>query len=920
MNHVVRDETTSFVGRVRELTMLSERLATGARLLTITGPGGVGKTRLALRFTRAPVETGIVDGVCFCDLRQTTTVEGLCVAIAQELSVNLEDRDLGDGGNEMVGRVASLIAAQGETLFVLDGFDHLVDIGAAALQHWMKAAPLARFVVTSRETMRLDEEQRCHVGPFEAPPANAPIQEIATFAAVTLFVDRARAVRPDFALNSANARPIATLIRELDGIALAIELAARHGMVEGISKTLQAVRGGTELRELDGSRSIRASVQQSWEILDDAERSMLCQLSVFTGGFDRDALSAVVELALEPHRSIPDVLESLKAKSLIRCQASGERGQRCELLSAVRRFAAGMLDDSGAAAMRRARHFHSVEQPVELASDAAHPDRENLLEIYRDALDSETPHYALSAVNQLEAHYALHGPQTAYADMVRAALDATPDDSEHRALRARGLGCLARAQMHTGHVGEALVLLRRAIELASEADDALTAAECAIDIATASIGRDHGEQAYSNAKARFERVASRRSCGALTWKFRRLQALRAQRDGQHAEAESHLHNLAQSAVKACAVLAEMTILMDLGRSLTMRGHSRDARRHLMRCLDHLRRYPNAPMAVEANFYAGVVCAAQGRRHEASSYFETCISRANSSQANIAQAAFSQANISQAAFSQAAPEPAAHYRGEAHGRLAVLAIGASELEQARDHAHRAIASFQQSRQSAKVAYWMAMAACVEALSGRFDDAERELGHAATIKGGHPVSHRDDFDMGTFTAIVTLARANHLATMGQVQPAVSLFEEIRPFVQQASESTPQQRLVDAILHAYWDRTGRAAWAQHHQQLEIANAGGWFRLDGERVELGRRKALRGALSALADRATQAPGAILTAEELFEAGWPGQVARRDSMKNRVYVTVNALRKVGLQHVLQTHEGGYRLDPAVQVSIADCS
>ena len=289
---------TSFVGREREVAAVRARLRDpGVRLLTLTGPGGVGKTRLALEAARgllAAPDAPFAHGVVFVDLAPTADPALVPAAVAQTLGVR-------EGGGRSLGDALALALRDTRRLLVLDNFEHLL-AAAPVVAGWLAACPGVTALVTSRARLRLAGEHVLPVPPLRLPaPAGAggDAVALARAEAVALFVQRATAARPDFALTGDDAPAVAELCRRLDGLPLAIELAAAR--VALLPPRALLARLGQRLRVLTGGprdaparqQTLRAALDWSYALLDPPERALLARLAVFAGGCTLAAAAAV---------------------------------------------------------------------------------------------------------------------------------------------------------------------------------------------------------------------------------------------------------------------------------------------------------------------------------------------------------------------------------------------------------------------------------------------------------------------------------------------------------------------------------------------------------------------------------------------------------------------------------------------------
>jgi non-specific serine/threonine protein kinase len=368
---------TSLVGRQRELDELRHLLTVEeVRLVTLTGPGGVGKTRLAIEVATS-LEPAYPGGVAFVPLApvQDTALVLPTIAAAVGVREATSSPDGRAGQPSLVERLAHSLHGR-RVLLVLDNMEHLVEAGApvAAL---LVAAPELTVLVTSQATLWLSGEHEYPVRPLSLgrrddrtmgrwesndDPTVSSSPRLLVSEAVRLFVERARAVRPDFALTAENATTVEEICRRLDGLPLALELAAAR--VNVLSPEELLARLGSGLAVLDGGRpdqpprlrSLRDAVAWSYGLLDPAEQTLFRRLAVFADGFTLEAAEAVVEGAVElPTASVFDGIASLVDKSLLRRESSTGSESRFGMLSAIQEFGLDRLaSEREEAATRRA--------------------------------------------------------------------------------------------------------------------------------------------------------------------------------------------------------------------------------------------------------------------------------------------------------------------------------------------------------------------------------------------------------------------------------------------------------------------------------------------------------------------------------------------------------------------------------------
>jgi predicted ATPase/class 3 adenylate cyclase len=343
-------QLTSFLGRGRELEGLAE-LSARHRLVTLVGVGGVGKTRLALQHAAA-CSAATPDGTWFCELGTVRDPDD----VTQVVSVTLG----ASSGSQLepADAVVELLRAK-EALVVLDNCEHVLDAAAAMTRRLLGECPRLRIVATSREALGVDGEQQLPVRPLPVTPARIDEPD---GSAVDLFVERARAVRPDFELTDDNRATIVEVCARLDGLPLALELAAGRtaaftpaqiaGMLDQRFRLLAARRHGG----VDRHQTLEATIDWSFSELSEMEQALFARLGVFTGGFDVAAATAVTSDDTLDEFDVLDGLAGLVATSMITTELGDDESMRYVLLESLRDFARARLDADGSLVVWSRRH------------------------------------------------------------------------------------------------------------------------------------------------------------------------------------------------------------------------------------------------------------------------------------------------------------------------------------------------------------------------------------------------------------------------------------------------------------------------------------------------------------------------------------------------------------------------------------
>lgn len=357
-------ELTSFVGRASEMAEAAE-LLTRSRLVTLTGAGGAGKTRLAVRTARS-VRERFPDGVWFVPLEQMSDPTLLADAVVEGLGRRYTS---GDAYAQLVQHLSGQ-----QTLLVLDNFEHLIPEAATAVSDLLRDCPHLRILVTSRAPLHVTGEQEIRVPPLSGPETdrNGPEAEPRDHPAVQLFVDRARAVRSEFELTAENAAAVADITQRLDGLPLAIELAAPlvnllppQAILERLEERLDILSGGPADRP-QRQRSLRAAIGWSYELLDGAHRRLFEELGVFVGGASLTLIERVCAEDGDVHGLLAGLRALLDQSLLVRQEDDDE--PRFLMAATVREFALERLEvrgDQGAIRRRHAEAFRALASEAE---------------------------------------------------------------------------------------------------------------------------------------------------------------------------------------------------------------------------------------------------------------------------------------------------------------------------------------------------------------------------------------------------------------------------------------------------------------------------------------------------------------------------------------------------------------------------
>ena len=460
-------DASSFVGRGRELAELGALLG-HTRLLTLTGAGGVGKTRLALELARA-VETSHADGAALVALAAVADPRLVPDAVAGALDVRALP------GQDVVDALVDFLATR-TLLLVLDNCEHLLGASAALVDAVLRSAPGVTVLATSREALRIPGEVVFRVPSLDIPDPEQTLapSELLGFEAVRLFVERATAVAPGFVLDEQNAADVGRICFRLDGLPLALELAA--GRLGALSPAAIAERLDDRFRLLrSGNRAaptrqqtLTATLQWSHDLLEPDERILFRRLAVFAGGFELTAVETVCTGDGVDVTGSADVLARLVEKSLVAADEGG-RERRYHLLETVRLYASERLDDAGEKAAIAQRHASWALDLAERERDSPLLDRESAnLRAALDTLLKHEPHDALRLCVALWPFWLRRIDLDEAHRRFTDALAATP---ERTSLRAEALFAAAALDFRGGTLQRGMAFAEDSYAVASEIGD-----------------------------------------------------------------------------------------------------------------------------------------------------------------------------------------------------------------------------------------------------------------------------------------------------------------------------------------------------------------------------------------------------------------------------------------------------------------
>lgn len=852
-----------FVGRSAELDELEQSFASGARIVTLTGPAGIGKTRLARELLDRR------EGF-FCELAHARDTNAVEAVVAETLDLP-SGETFGKAGN-----VELALDALGSALLVLDNFEQVLD-AAEAIDAWSKAAPNLNILVTSRERLRLDHEHVVELGPLGLPEAHAPAEA----ESMQMLLGCARRLRHGFRLRGDDVTTVARVVEQLDGIPLALELAAPRLVFLGAETLLARLEARFKL--LRGKAgTLHGAIEWSWNLLDDDERSALAQCSVFRGGFDLEAAEAVIDTTSD----VMDLLQSLFEKSLLRAEGDGRFG----LFLSIRDFAGEQLNDDRA----RARHAEHYADLGERAVAALHGpetvaawerlrrERENLKAAARANLGSASVRAALALGPAMLAQ----GPYAEYESMLGEALSGELEPAQE---------ILARV-----HRGDA----RR---LAGKLEDARADLERALSLAK--------DAALATLEAR-----ARRALGTV--------ALVA---GELREAAEHYESALPLLANADDPVEEAQTLSVLGAARAALGEVEEAQRAEERARTLLQRAGALREEGLVTAYLGNLFIDQGRFDDAL----VCFAQAEAIHDQVSDrfgSAFTTAN--RAILQHVRGHLVDAVRGYDEAMVAFRRVGARRYEGA-FRGYRALARWESGADldELREAFEETVQMLAEANDPRFEALFLAYLGACEARAGAIERARDSLDRAEaqietlhdpFLALAVRLQRGHLeraeGDSASLERCDLRLEEAHARVE--GELSPIARNADVLFSARTLQENASpkdvSSGPTSDALVVAEDTRWFiPPGGERIELDQRDALRNVLDALIRARLEQPDEAIERDELVDAGWPGERMLPRAAANRLRVAISTLRKLGLHDAILTRRAAYLIHPAIAVQRA---
>jgi predicted ATPase/class 3 adenylate cyclase len=602
-------QLTSFVGREHELAQTTH-LLDEARLLTLTGPGGTGKTRLALQLA-ASVADRYPDGVWWVPLATIHEPDLVPATIAMTFG-------LPDSGARPVSETLSEHLAGKRLLMVLDNFEQVVT-AASVVTDLLRSAQHVRVIATSRARLHVSGEQEYPVPGLPAPRdishmsaielARLPAAErhqdpeaLSRFEAVRLFVARARAVRPNFGLSDDNAAAVGRIAGRLGGLPLAIELAAARvklfspdQILARLERQLDVLAAGS--RDLpERQQTLRGAIAWSYDLLDEGHRRLLDRLSVFIGGFDLEMAEGICGPAAEVGVDVLDGVAELVDQSLVRSEESGDGETRFSVLETIREFAAERLGARGEADLIRSRHALGFEELVKRAApelagadqgrwlDRLERDHDNIRAALMWAMERPDPACALTMASAVWRFWQKRGHLREARERLRDLL-ARPWSRDDPRLLAKALEAAGGVEYWHGELEGARPFYGEALDIWRAEGDRAEIANALYNISFCySFGVDHaeGRRLLEEALALYRELGDARGTASVHWGIGvsyYFESAHAEALGHFEESLALFRRLDDRTMESWALHQAGSTLLKMGETARATETMREALRH-----------------------------------------------------------------------------------------------------------------------------------------------------------------------------------------------------------------------------------------------------------------------------------------------------------------------------------------------------
>ena len=895
--HVLRD-LTSFIGRETDLARLSSLFEADARLVTIHGPPGMGKTRLAHHWLLEA--DGGSRASFFCDLRSARSVQDLALEVGRALQVRLDNAST---SSRIVESIGQILAARGSCILVLDNFEQLAPVAARTVAQWMCDASQTRFLVTSRRRLGLKAEQIHELRPLRLPSSDADWN----CESMELFAARAKAVAPWFDRHAVQVEPVVELVRRFEGVPLALELAAGQMKRRTPAELLQLVehRAARCIERIHQDADPRhatldTALMGSWELLDSTEQQALARLAVFRGGFDLAAAEAVLSPArVPPPRATIDVIEDLCDAALL-VRSGTDETARWDMYESVRDFARARASfdvealrgcyaaywleagETWAASLNSHEGLHARRALRRESGNLQHA-----FTILSEADDGDSRQQLGRLALVLHASLRESMPALAMAPLCEALAKTLQRKRVDRRRKAKLLLARANVTTRTENYPAALEDLRAARNLAQGDDELLARIDLEVAgtyhcVGSLSLARQSLHDSLDAARAVRSDALEGRIHTAIAWLL--AEGFADPRGFTH-------YRKAVMLTASCGDLVGESFAR-VGRCghriFFARGNPKN---ELQALVETAERNQDSLLRAYALSALGIGALDDSCLDEAKDWLDQAIV--------VAERCGMKRDL-----------------GIYTGWLAMVMEEGGQRWDAIAHYESAIRLLNDIGDLRSVERHRVLLAGALASDGDLEGG-RELIRNARLA----LNESEDSNLADLVAIVegrlSLARRNTLASEGSMKEARSHLlaagkakDSVRPKILGASPRLRSQlRLFERQARAFSDQPILRVWPE----------GAAFQLGSQSVvdlPSGPSKALRRVLWALAEHRRERPGHPMSVARLVAAGWPGERILPRAASMRVRNAVLRLRRAGLVGVLRTDSDGYALDASVPLEM----
>lgn len=895
--------STLFVGRTRELSLLDELFSAGERLVTLVGPPGIGKTRLAMEWLHRKAQVRRWSPAWVCNVAGAKDTLGICTAVAELLGMRLAAADQATLAVERVGRALS---ARRAPLLLLDNFEHLADCAEETLARWLGLAPKLRLLVTSRRLLRIDRERVVEIEPLDVAASTSRSGDPP--AAVLLFFDRAKRVRLDYAGNAPDLSTALRIVRCVEGNPLAIELTAARINAVDAETLLARLESGLDVLTTTPLRtarhaSMRTAIASSWELLDRAEQSALTTLSVFDGGVTLAMAHAVLGQTVEGRAPLT-LVQALRDASLVRVQRATDpkAADRLVVYGPVKEFAAETLPQVVGQARRAlvGELLRALEPVVENVEKPGNWERlrdelPNLLAAVdhvrasRGAGDDKLELARLVLV--LDSTLASRGPLTLHTALLDEVSDAdvTSDYIRVRLLHARG--DIAR-RLH--RLSDAHALLDLALATSERLGNPRIRGRILRSLGAVLVERSRYDEAHDTLVLALDEL---RTAGDAAGEARTLLVLGG--------LEVHLQRFGPAFDHLAVALHMQRVLGDaMGESDTLAwlGTVELERDRLTSARDHLEQ------ALALNRRLG--------RHWASAFVSGALGLIDHLDGNLDSAV----EHYERARHDARQAGDRRLEGIQIGYIGLATLGRGLLDQARGLLRVGIAIMREVGDLRHATLFLAHAAAASAIVGGAEEAVAEIADAdATLAACR--EPQITAVVAAMHGVVDVALARRADTLGDAQRAATLRGTALRRLETGDEGEPRLAAGSADVRLAFrllrDVITRDEVEPSHTTWLVHESGAWFQAPGSlKIECLPHRAVTAILAELARRRLRDPGRAISRAQLVEAAWPGERILDSAARNRVNVALSTLRGLGLRTLLRTTRDGHMLDPEVPLRL----